>query len=306
MRRPKFVASIARFVPRPLKLGVNRLLHRRERRNVNWLRNVAAYAVKNFKDELVLCPNGEVYDRDAAGPEFLVPIHLLDSLKVGASTWEWLESRLLVANSGGDSPVMLDIGANVGLHSIRLAWAKSLARVYAFEPVTANFQVMCKNIARNHLESRIEPIHAAVGAEDGTVAISAGYGTGNWVGATDSRALETVQVVSIDSFVSERGLHRVNLIKCDAEGYELPVLRGGRRCLAELRPKLLLEVSERWCARFGYRPSELFAFLEELDYDYLRITHEMKVLPRSANLAQDLEEGANFCFFPRETSFAMT
>ena len=304
MTRPRLVNRIAPFVPNPLKLPVHHFLRRRERRNVNWLRDTVGYVAKNFMDELVLCPNGEVYDRDEAGPEFLVPIHLANALKVGASTWEALESKLLIANSGGDSPVMLDVGANVGLHSIRLAWARPSARIYAFEPVAANYQVMCKNIARNRLESRIEPIPSAVGAEDGTVGILAGYGTDNWVGAKDSRGLEDVQVVSIDSFLRQRALQRVNLIKCDVEGYELNVLRGAHRCLADLRPKLLLEVNQTWCARFGYHPSELFEFLRELNYDYLRITDERQVLPPSGCLAQDLEAGNNFCFFPQEASFA--
>ncbi len=303
MTRNRFVSQIAPFLPGPLKLAVHGFLKRRERRNVNWLRDAAGYVAKNFIDEIVLCPNGEVYDRDEAGPEFLVPIHLGSALKVGATTWEALESKLLIANSGGDSPVMLDVGANVGLHSIRVAWARPSARLFAFEPVTANYAVMRKNILRNRLESRIESVHAAVGAKDGAVSISAGYGTGNWVGATDSRHLETVPVVSIDSFVSQRALQRVTVIKADVEGYELQVLRGAHKCLAKLRPKLLLEIDKTWSARFGYQPPELFAFLRRLDYDYVRITKGRQVVPPSGDLSQDLEAGNNFFFFPRETSF---
>jgi FkbM family methyltransferase len=317
MTSRKCVELIASFLPKPLKRAVpgafkravNEFVRRREGRAVKWLQDAADYIAKNFIDELVFCPNGEVYARDAAGPEFLVPIRLANVLREcvqgGTTTWEALESKLLIANLGSDSPVMLDVGANVGLHSIRIAWAKAFVCVYAFEPVAANYQVMRKNITRNHLESRIEPIRAAVGAEDGMVNILTGYGTGNWIDAPYSDKLESVQLVSIDSFLRQRGLQRVDLIKADVEGYELHVLRGAHRCLSDLRPKLLLEIDRTWCARSGYHPSAIFEFLREFNYDYYRITHEQHVLPPSGSLTQDMEGGSNFFFFPRETSFAM-
>jgi FkbM family methyltransferase len=303
MTRQRLVNRIAPYAPMPVKRLVHFVLDTPGRRNVQWLRK-AVRVSHRFKDELVLCPNGDVYERDQGGPEFLVPLDLTRVLQMGTSGTEPLESRLLAANLTGDAPVMLDVGANVGLHSIRTACARPAARICAFEPVTANYQVLCKNIARNQLRSRIEAVHAAVGAEDGTVSISAGYGTGNWVGATNTRDVETVQAVSIDSFLEKRAMNRVTLIKCDAEGYELHVLRGARRCLERLRPKLLLEVSEIWCRRFEYHPSELFNFLGGLGYDYLRITAARQVLPPSGDLARDLDGGNNFCFFPKESSFA--
>lgn len=303
MTRQRFVNRIAPFAPMPLKRLVHYVLESSGRKNVRRLHDAVSVSA-SFKDELVLCPNGDVYDRDIFGPEFLVPIHLLGSLKAGTSTTEPLESKLLIANLQGDAPIMLDIGANVGTHSLRVAYARQSARIYAFEPVTKNYRVLCKNIARNHLEAIIEPIRAAVGREDGAVAISAGYGTDNWVGAKNTSDLETVPAISIDSFVSKRAIEYIDLIKCDAEGYELRILQGARQSLEQLRPKLLLEVTEKWCARFDYHPSELFAFLRQFDYDYLRITEEGQVLPQSGHLTRDLDEGNNFCFFPRGTAFA--
>ena len=53
----------------------------------------------------------------------------------------------------------------------------------------------------------------------------------------------TVPTVRLDSFLAQSEL-RPDLLKIDVEGAELMVLRGGERCLAECRPKLVVEVTE--------------------------------------------------------------
>jgi FkbM family methyltransferase len=272
---------------------------------VVWLRRAVRFARRNFSDEIVLCPNGDVWNRDNAGPEFLVPVDLAHFMQVRASAWETHESALLAANSGNKSPVMLDVGANIGLHSIRLAWALRSARAYAFEPVAENYRVLCRNVSRNRLESRVEPIHSAVGAADGTVSISPRYGTGNWVGATDAGLLEPVPVVSIDSFLAQRRIRRVDLVKVDVEGYELHVLLGAQLCLAEMRSRLLVEISEEWTSRLGYDASEVFALLGSFEYDYLRLADGRALLPPSGTVEADLHSSSNFLFFPRETPPAL-
>ncbi len=56
----------------------------------------------------------------------------------------------------------------------------------------------------------------------------------------------------------------VRLIKCDVEGHELEVFRGGERLLRAQRPLLLFECEERQHRR--HTSGEVFAFLEGLGY----------------------------------------
>ena len=49
-----------------------------------------------------------------------------------------------------------------------------------------------------------------------------------------------VEVVSIDTFVEEKGIKKVDFIKIDAEGFELDVLKGADRTLSTSKPKMVL------------------------------------------------------------------
>lgn len=300
----QLIKHIKALVPRSIKLFVHCIFDRLGRRNIRYLRGAASVSA-SFGDEIILCSDGDVFVRDKQGLEFLLPINLIPSIKKSPSKTEPLESKLLIANVQSDSPVVLDVGANVGLHSIRIAHARPLARIHAFEPVTANYQVLCKNVSRNDFSKIILPNHVAIGAEDGQVSIPAGYGTANSIGDRNSSDRETITARSIDSYLSMHQIKQVHLIKADVEGYELNVLHGARQCLEQSRPKLLLEISDAWCKRIGYRPDEIFEFLKGLDYDYLRLTTTGEILPPSGSLIQDLKEGNNFCFFPCETTFAI-
>ena len=67
-----------------------------------------------------------------------------------------------------------------------------------------------------------------------------------------------VPVRTLDSFNFEI----VDLIKIDTEGYELPVLRGGRETIGRERPQLYIEIHNQG------QKSLIFKFLQEFNYTY--------------------------------------
>ncbi|HXX63559.1 MAG TPA: FkbM family methyltransferase, partial [Bacteroidota bacterium] len=78
-----------------------------------------------------------------------------------------------------------------------------------------------------------------------------------------SRQGGQVRTKSIDALVHECALDRVNLIKMDIEGAELPALRGAEATLRRFRPKLAI------CAY--HRPDDLITilpYLQSLDLGY--------------------------------------
>lgn len=50
-------------------------------------------------------------------------------------------------------------------------------------------------------------------------------------------------VITIDDYVTDRGLSRLDLLKIDVEGYEMKVLKGALRSLARFKPRIILELS---------------------------------------------------------------
>jgi FkbM family methyltransferase len=154
--------------------------------------------------------------------------------------------------------VTLDIGANVGYHALLAALANPAGRVYAFEPVPVAAERLRLHRELNRADN-VEWVGSAVGAADGTADFYVGEG-GIPVGASlsaefverirreaavrwrDEVERISVPLTTIDRFVRERGLDRVDLVKIDAESAEPQVLQGMGETLRRWRPAIICEV----------------------------------------------------------------
>jgi hypothetical protein len=88
----------------------------------------------------------------------------------------------------------------------------------------------------------------------------------------DRAAQETVVTTTLDSYAEQSGIARFALVKVDAEGHDLAVLRGARALLAEHRIKVAqFEYNHRWVlARFFLR--DAFELLLEVGYRVGKLT----------------------------------
>lgn len=152
-----------------------------------------------------------------------------------------LELQLLRVLCAPASTV-LDIGANIGSHTVPLAQhVGPNGRVYAFEPQRVVFQLLCANVALNSL-TNVECHWAALAESPGTVLIpeidytrEANYGA---IEISKFAVGRPVPKITLDDLVS---LPRVDLIKIDVEGMEERVIRGGSEFFKKFRPLLYVE-----------------------------------------------------------------
>ena len=78
---------------------------------------------------------------------------------------------------------------------------------------------------------------------------------------------QSVQVRTLDTFCSERGIQRIDFMRCDIEGAEILVLDGGEATIARHQPVIMLEVHPLFLAeRFGRSADELWHRLTNLGY----------------------------------------
>jgi FkbM family methyltransferase len=136
--------------------------------------------------------------------------------------------------------VLLDIGANHGAYANFLNKLAPAARIFAFEPHPATFAI---------LDSRMKGlpgVHAINKAvadktgqlklydfrfEDGSTQASLSQSA---VAFYSSDLVEhTVDCTTIDEFMAESGLDRIELLKIDTEGHDLSVLMGARKALRD-------------------------------------------------------------------------
>ncbi|HTZ75261.1 MAG TPA: FkbM family methyltransferase [Candidatus Aquilonibacter sp.] len=170
--------------------------------------------------------------------------------------------------------VFIDVGANIGyLSAIAAGLVGEYGEVHAFEPVPA----YCERLQRLALlnpRRRIIANRRAVGEVAGTATI---YVTREPGQNTMVRAYQQsdeivstldVPVVRLDDYIREMGIHHVSMIKIDAEGFELPVLKGmaGYFNSAGEGPPIVCEIAPRAYALQGQRIGDLADYMAHFGY----------------------------------------
>jgi FkbM family methyltransferase len=143
----------------------------------------------------------------------------------------------------------IDVGGHIGFFTMQMAEAVGPeGRVYAFEPLDANADLLERSIAENGFGGRIRFQRAAAGAASGTATLTFPVETLNSGGAyllRDGSApmagnrKKDVPLVALDSLDLARP---VRVIKMDVEGAEPQVLRGAARILRDDKPVILSEL----------------------------------------------------------------
>jgi FkbM family methyltransferase len=170
--------------------------------------------------------------------------------------------------------VFIDVGANIGyLSAVAAGLVGKRGQVHCFEPVRAYFDRL-QNLANLNPGYAILPNFCAAGdtADQCTIYITREAGQNTMVPAYQSRSEITstleVPVVRLDSYVAGRGVHRVALIKIDAEGFEFPVLRGLQGYFEQTRhrPPIICEIAPRAYPLMGKKLSELADYMAGYGY----------------------------------------
>jgi len=176
----------------------------------------------------------------------------------------------------------LDIGANVGAISLMLAkLCGSGASIYSFEPGPPNLARLRSNLALNPaLSSRVEVIPSGMGASPAELWWAEEPGNpGNAL--VSDHGTHRIPISTVDDFIRDRNITRIDFIKIDVEGMELDVMRGGRNTLTTLRPILYFETLPRY-VKSGTAPTyaDMESFLvTECRYQLFKIGPSGDLLP---------------------------
>ena len=124
-------------------------------------------------------------------------------------------------------------------------FARTGARIYAFEPVLENYVLARLCVIENEL-TNVVLFHSALGITQGTARMDTG-GTSHSGGASHvSEHGQITTLLSIDSVAPEN----VCVLQLDVEGYELPALRGAVTTIERDNPVILIEDNTDTCAAF--------------------------------------------------------
>ena len=135
--------------------------------------------------------------------------------------------------------VVLDIGANIGNHTLYFSRICNAKLVYAFEPNKIVYDILNRNIEINNAGDIVKTFNGGVGRSKGCGNISF-FDTQN-MGRTQICEAEKgeIEIIAIDDFIFEE---KVGLIKIDVEGMELDVIKGALSTIVKYKPCIMVEV----------------------------------------------------------------
>ena len=167
--------------------------------------------------------------------------------------------------------LFIDIGANIGNHTVFVSRFCDVSGVMAFEPNPAAIALLELNVLLNDCRN-VDLTHCGVclGAADGCYGI--GETETNNLGHTTFKTDPEGKVRSVPGDAILAGTP-VGFIKIDVEGMELDVLNGLSRTIQRWRPNLMVEVQPNNLEAFrtfrgvhGYRELEAASLQSPLDH----------------------------------------
>ncbi len=200
--------------------------------------------------------------------------------------------------------VVLDIGANIGAHTLPLAaLAGPHGQVFAFEPTAYAYAKLCANIALNpELGDRIKPEQMILAATDSGGGPIPATIPSSWplfreptrhaLHGGVQKSTDGARMGTLDEYLAERKIEQVDFVKLDVDGHECAVLEGAVRTLARFKPVVAFEIAPYALAENGRSLAELMEHFLTLGY---RLVGERdgKPLPDAATLDKALVPGTS-------------
>ena len=137
--------------------------------------------------------------------------------------------------------IILDIGANIGNHSMYFSLLDSDNKIYAFEPHNINYNILRKNIEINNL-TNIKIYNIAIGDKEGSGILVEKDNNNLCDTMVEYQAEGKVRFTSLDKFIQTVQLKKIDLIKIDVEGFEEYVIKGMVQLINKYDPIYWIEI----------------------------------------------------------------
>jgi len=196
-------------------------------------------------------------------------------VNLSAGEYEKEELRWVI-NLIHDDDIIFDIGANYGWYSLNISKRYKNTRIHAFEPIEDTFEILSQNVRINNADN-VEIYNIGLGEKDKIVEFNYNRdqsGATSMVNLLNRDDAEKIKcpIRTLDSFILEKRIDKVDFIKCDVEGAEFFVLHGSKNVLEQHRPKLFIEMLRKWAKKFNYHPNDIIQYMSDLGYFCFEIT----------------------------------
>ena len=158
--------------------------------------------------------------------------------------------------------VVLDIGANIGLHA--LSYSSIAKTVIAFEPQPETFKTLTRNIYQNNIKNII-PLNVAITdtAEISTFNVVSDEAYSSLIDTGRKRFREKINVLceTVDGLLGDM---KIDFIKIDVEGVEFKALQGMSKLIEKHKPIIFCEIYQGHIK--SYDPNKTIDYMRNFGY----------------------------------------
>lgn len=149
-----------------------------------------------------------------------------------------------------DGSNIIDVGCNIGIFSLFANKTFPNSNIYSFEPNNITFKILKRTIDINNLNNNINIFNCALGDKEGNkklriskdaLASGSAIADSQIVSEKNYFSSESVNVniTTIDKFVIDKNIKKVDFIKIDSEGYEKNILLGAKNTIQKFNPTIV-------------------------------------------------------------------
>lgn len=189
----------------------------------------------------------------------------------------------------GEGKVIVDVGANIGNHTIFFVQHMNPRKVFPFEPNPDSVRLLKENLQLNQIGSVVDSagIGLGLGADYGQYSVESV--NENNLGAARLVKGGAIKVKPLDAVIPKG---KVDFIKIDVEGMEFEVLKGAEKLIARSRPLIYVEVfNERTSMMRQWADRHAYVIVGQVNMvnavNYLLASEELVQRIRAANPSAD-------------------
>jgi FkbM family methyltransferase len=152
------------------------------------------------------------------------------SVKIYSNHAHGREDWFDIKKTGCDITTIFDVGANIGQSTAKFRGAFPGSTIFCFEPVEIAFNILSATMIKSE---RISLHKLALADTPGkkTIYLTSDLTTSSFLPSVTTTDTAIVPVSTVDDFMAEKAIDRIDLLKIDVEGYDLKVLEGAKESL---------------------------------------------------------------------------
>ncbi len=169
------------------------------------------------------------------------------------------------------TPIIFDVGANVGQSVTKFKGYSANAEIHTFEPSLETYKTLVNNTKQYN---KVVHNNFGLGAEKKEVKFYANQldDISSFLEPTsllwgETKKTEVLKVYTLDHYCEQQNISKINILKIDTQGYDLEVLKGGKRMLQEKRIDIIqMEITLEELYHDMPRMDEVLKFIFDLEY----------------------------------------